>query len=218
MKRYADKIDAGVKHLRSHDPVIRALVGKCPPLTSLRLERNRFGSLANSILSQQVSIHSARSVRSRLLKRVGPGRLTPEGIGRLSVEELRAIGVSRPKARYLLDLAQKVDSGQVRLNRMGRLKDEQVVQGLVGVKGIGVWTAQMFLIFALGRMDVMPWDDFGVRAAIQRLYGLEELPNKKTCLEIAAPWRPYATIASWYCWRSHEMERGKKKWSVVSSQ
>lgn len=211
MKRYADKIDAGVRHLRSHDPVIRAVIRMCPPLTSLRLERNRFRSLANSILSQQISIYAARSVRGRLVGQVGPSGFTPARIARLSVEELRAIGVSRPKARYLLDLAEKVDSGQVRLNRLGRLNDDEVVRELVGVKGIGVWTAQMFLIFALGRMDVMPWDDFGVRAAIRRLYGLETLPDKKTCLEIAEPWRPYATIACWYCWRSHEMEMGRKK-------
>lgn len=214
MKRYTDKIDAGVKHLRSHDPVMQPLIQNCPPLTTLRLASNRFRSLANSILSQQISVYAARSIRSRLLKRVGAAGFTPERIARLSVEDLRSIGVSRPKARYLLDLAQKVESGQVRLNRMGQLNDEIVVQELVRVKGVGVWTAQMFLIFALGRIDVMPWDDLGICSAIQRLYCLEKLPNKNTCLNIAKQWRPYATIGSWYCWRSHEMEIGKKRVSV----
>jgi len=205
MKHYSGRIDAGVRQIRYRDPVMRELIRNCPPLTSLKLERNQFQSLTNSILSQQISINAARSVRTRLLEHLGVTGITPEGVANLNVEELRAVGVSRPKAHYLLELAHKVLAAQLKLDRMSRLSNEAVIEKLTGVKGIGVWTAQMFLIFSLGRLDVLPCNDFGVRSAIRRLYALGELPNKKKCLEVAEPWRPYATIGSWYCWRSHEL-------------
>jgi DNA-3-methyladenine glycosylase II len=206
VKRKAAQIEAGVRHLGRVDPVMRRLMPQCTPLTELRLQRDRFFSLANSILSQQISIHAARSIKARLHELTGPAGITPEAIGRLDVEELRATGISRQKAAYLKDLAEKVRSGDLALGKMGRLGDERVVRELVRVRGVGVWTAQMFLIFSLGRLDVFPHDDYGVRAAIRKLYGLDELPGKAACMEVAAPWRPYGTIASWYCWRSHELD------------
>ena len=206
MKRYAAKIDLGLKHLQSQDPIMRCLIEQCPSLTSLSLERNRFRSLTNSILSQQISVNSARSLRVRLLELLSSSGLKPEEINKLNVEDLRAIGISRQKAHYLLDLAKSVEFGKIQLNQIGRLNDEQIIQELVKVKGIGIWTAQMFLIFSLGRMDVMPWLDFGIRTAIRHLYDLKNLPGKNECLAIAAPWQPYRTIGSWYCWRSHEIE------------
>jgi DNA-3-methyladenine glycosylase II len=120
------------------------------------------------------------------------------------VDELRLAGLSRQKASYLVDLATHVFEGRLNLNRIGRLSDDAVIESLIEVKGIGVWTAQMFLIFSLGRLDVLPHGDLGVRMAIQRLYGLDELPDRETCHRIAEPWRPYASIAAWYCWRSLE--------------
>lgn len=101
----------------------------------------------------------------------------------------------------------KVDDGTVPLDRIGRLADEEVIAKLTQIKGIGRWTAEMFLIFSLGRLDVLPVDDLGIRAALKRLHGLRELPDKKLCHELAAPWRPYATIGSWYCWRSLDVNR-----------
>jgi DNA-3-methyladenine glycosylase II len=204
VKRKRARIEAGVRQLRRVDPVMKQLIRTCIPLTDLRLQQDRFGSLVNSILSQQVSVHAARAIRGRLQERVGPEGITPESVSRLGVEDLRSLGVSRQKAEYLRDLASRVSSGEVALERMARMKDARVIEELTRVRGIGVWTGQMFLIFSLGRLDVLPSDDYGVRAAIQRLYGLEGLPGKADCLRIAAPWRPYATIASWYCWRSHE--------------
>jgi len=207
MKRHAERIAAGVRHLRRADPVMKDLIRRCPPLTDLRMQPNRFGILVHSILSQQISVHAARSIRARLTEQVGPGGLTPENVAALDLEMLRSIGISRQKAAYLLDLAEKARDGVLRLDAMGRWKDDRVIEELIQVKGIGVWTAQMFLIFSLGRLDVFPHEDYGVRAAIRRLYGLEELPDKATCLEVGGPWRPWATIASWYCWRSLELER-----------
>lgn len=190
---------------------MKELARTCVPLTELRLQRDRFGSLVNSILSQQVSIHAARAIKARLVERVGPNGITPATIVRLSAEELRELGISRQKAGYLTDLASKVASGEVALEKMPRMSDERVVEELTRIRGIGLWTAQMFLIFSLGRLDVLPYDDYGVRAAIQRLYGLEGLPGKSECLRVARPWRPYATIASWYCWRSHEQVKEQVK-------
>ncbi len=188
---------------------MRRLVGECTPLTSLQLQSNRFQALVNSILSQQISIHAARAIRSRLIELAGPEGLTASRFQQLSPERLQSVGVSRPKATYLKDLADHLQSGRLRLNQIGRLNDSGVIEQLTAVKGIGVWTAQMFLIFSLGRLDVFPHDDYGVRAAIGNLYGLEELPDKKTSSGIAEPWRPYRTIATWYCWRSHEQKGSK---------
>ena len=111
------------------------------------------------------------------------------------------MGLSRQKASFLLDLADKVENDALKLTRIGRLSDEEIIATLTQVKGIGRWTAQMFLIFALGREDVFPADDFGVRAAIGRLYGFAEIPSAKETREIGAKWSPFASIGSWYCWR-----------------
>ena len=205
MKRYTNKIEVGVKHLLSNDAVMRQLIERCSPLTCLKLEHNRFQSLVNAILSQQISIHAARSVQVRLLKYVGKNGINPNRIANLEPKELHALGISKPKALYLLELARKVESGQLLLNNIGRLSDEDLIEKLITGKGIGVLTAQMFMIFLLGRMDVLPWNDYAIRLALQRLYHLKGLPDKDRCLQIAKPWRPYATIGSWYCWRSHSL-------------
>ena len=180
-------------------------VGPC----GLRLSRDRFQMLVRSILSQQISGHAARAIRERLEALVAPEPLTPQNLAALSAEQLRAVGISAQKGAYLLSLAQKVRDGELRLQTLGRLADEAVIEQLVQVKGIGVWTAQMFLIFSLGRPDVFPCDDLGVRQAIRKLYGLAELPDKETSTKIALRWRPYASIASWYCWRSLELPAAK---------
>ena len=197
------------RHLRNHDPVMRQIIDDVGPFT-LRRERNRFWMLVRSIISQQISVGAARSIRQRLQQRIGQPQVAAEHLLAFGVDELRAVGLSRQKASYLLDLAEKVDAGQVRLRTIGRLSDEAVIEELIQVKGIGRWTAQMFLIFALARLDVFPHDDLGVRVAIRDRYGLDELPDKATSLRIAEPWRPYASVASWYCWRSVERARNLK--------
>ena len=203
-RRY-EKILKGTAYISARDPIMRRLVAKCPPLTSLQLQSNRFGALANSIVSQQISIHAARAIRSRLMELVGSEGLTEWRIKQLCVEELQSIGLSRYKAIYLKDLADHVQSGRLLLNKIGRSNDSGVIRQLTEVKGIGVWTAQMFMIFSLGRLDVFPHDDYSIRSAIQCLYGLEELADKNASSRIAEPWKPYRTIATWYCWRSHEL-------------
>ena len=144
----------------------------------------------------------------KLEARLAPSKLTPLSLGRLSFDDLRAIGLSRQKATYLQDLTEKVVRKTVRLQRIHRLTDEEIIEELIQVKGVGRWTVQMFLIFCLGRPDVFAPDDFGLRSAIQRLYGLAELPKRTEAEAIAAPWRPHATVASWYLWRSLELVEG----------
>ena len=172
----------------------------------MKTERRRFVALARAIIGQQISGRAARSIWRNLQETVKPARITPVTIARLTADQLRSAGVSPQKASYLHDLAEKAGNGCVRLNRIGRLGDVDVIDELVQVKGIGVWTAQMFLMFSLCRIDVFAPDDLGLRSAIRDLYDLSELPDKQTATEIADPWRPYQTIACWYLWRSTELD------------
>jgi DNA-3-methyladenine glycosylase II len=188
------------RHFRKSDPILASVVKQVGPVT-LKPERDRFKMLVRSIISQQISTAAARTIRRRLEQSLKPAGILPETMACQTVESLRAVGVSRQKAGYMIDLAQKCSDGTVQLSRLGRLSDEAIIEQLTQVKGIGRWSAQMFLIFGLGRLDVFPHDDLGVRTAIRRLYSLPELPGKQECLAIGERWRPYATIGSWYCWR-----------------
>ena len=193
------------RHLRATDPVMKDIIAAVGPFT-LGLERNRFGMLVRSIVSQQISGSAATSIFKRLRELAGPRGLTAANLARFTTDQLKSVGLSSQKASYIADLAGKVNEGIVDLRQIGRLSDERIVEQLIRVKGIGRWTAQMFLIFSLGRLDVFPHDDLGVRTAIRDRYRLSELPDKTTAIAIAAPWRPYATVASWYCWRSLDLE------------
>jgi len=196
-------------HFRKRDPLLHAAIKQIGPY-KLKPSRDRFGMLVRSIISQQISVGAARSIRQKLELLVGDAGITPAAIVSQPADKLRAVGLSQQKASYLVDLAGKVNSGEVQLSRIGRLNDEAVIAELTQIKGIGVWTAQMFLIFALGRPDVFPIDDFGVRAAIAKLYGYDEHPPKARLLEIGQTWSPFASIGSWYCWRYLELLKKQK--------
>jgi DNA-3-methyladenine glycosylase II len=196
-------------HFRRHDPILHGVMRRVGPYT-LKPSRDRFGMLVRSIISQQISMGAARAIRGRLEALVGKGGMTPQKLASLTIDELRAVGLSPQKASYLHDLAAKVADDTVRLPRIGRLSDEEVITELTQVKGIGRWTAQMFLIFSLGRSDVFPIDDFGVKSAIIKLYSLPEPPTKAALLEIGRRWSPYASIGSWYCWRYLELLKSQK--------
>ncbi len=179
---------------------------KAGPFT-LKPRRDRFHTLVGSIISQQISGRAAASIQLRLKQHVAPGKISAESLLRFSPEELRKVGISPQKATYLHDLAARVANGTLKLERINRLSDEEVIEALIQVKGIGVWTAQMFLIFSLGRLDVFPHADLGVRVALRNLYGLDDLPDKHVSHRIATPWRPYASVATWYCWRSLDFKK-----------
>jgi DNA-3-methyladenine glycosylase II len=210
MSLQPNTIQTGLDHLRRSDRVMRSLIDQVGPF-AMRLERNRFQALVSSIIAQQISGAAARSIGMRLKQLLAPERIAPETLARLTPAQLRQAGVSPQKSAYLLDLSQKVLNGEVRLRRLPRLPDDEVIRDLVQVKGIGVWTAQMFLIFSLGRMDVFPHDDLGIRVALRNLYRLKDLPDKTTSHQIAEPWRPFATLASWYCWRSLDLVKKSKE-------
>ncbi|MDG2014868.1 MAG: DNA-3-methyladenine glycosylase [Pirellulaceae bacterium] len=190
-------------HLRKNDSVMREIVQTVGPFT-VKTERDRFSSLTRAIVSQQISGKAAQSIWDRLEDLLAPQGVTAEAIQSQAVEDLREAGVSRQKGGYIKDLASRVATGELQLNLLGRKADEQVIAELTQVKGVGRWTAQMFLIFTLARLDVLPVDDLGVKTAIRNAYGLPELPGAGAIEEIAQPWRPYASVATWYLWQSLE--------------
>jgi DNA-3-methyladenine glycosylase II len=199
-------VDAAIRHLSRVDPVLKRHIVRVGPFT-LQTHRDRFDLLVRSILSQQISTKAARAIRLRLAERVGRHGITPEALSRLTDEALREVGLSSQKIGYLRDLSEHALNGKLQLHRLGRLDDERVIERLVAVRGIGRWTAQMFLMFGLGRLDVFPDDDLGLRASLKELYGLPELPDKRTSRAIAEPWAPYRSIATWYCWRLGDLQR-----------
>lgn len=194
------------RHFASTDSVLAEVVRQVGPCT-LKPRRDRFRLLVGSIISQQISTAAARTIRTRFESNLKPAKVSPEVVAELSVEQLREAGLSRQKATYILDLATKCRDGTVQLSRLGRLADEQIIEELTQVKGIGRWSAQMFLIFGLRRLDVFPHDDLGVRTAIRRLYGFDALPTKEETQGIGRRWQPYASIGTWYCWRYLELPK-----------
>ena len=194
------KLNEAVCHLKRCDSTMAQLievVGKC------RLDEKQrkvsFASLARSIVSQQLSVQAAKKTYQRLTKTLGQPK--PRPILEADPKMLRDAGLSWQKVSYMIDLAEKVESGTLLLDKLQFLPDEEVVGELTQVKGVGVWTAQMFLIFHLGRLDVLPVGDLGVRNGFRGAYGLDDLPDNETMERIAAPWKPYRSIGAWYLWR-----------------
>lgn len=162
-----------------------------------------FETLVKSIVYQQLSGRVASVIFARLAKAAG-GKLTPESVLKLRPSRMRTLGLSGQKTSYIRDLARHSRDGAVDFKELVELPDEDVIDRLTQVKGIGVWTVHMFLIFALRRMDVLPTGDLGIRNAIRKAYGLDELPTPAEVERLAERWRPYCTVASWYLWRSLE--------------
>src|SRR5204863_7405033 len=152
----------------------------------------------------QLSGRVARVIYDRLMQAVPGGRMTPQGILKLRPEKMRRLGLSRQKTAYIRDLARKTVKGKIVFKSLSKLSDTEVIDHLTAVKGIGVWTAHMFLIFALRRDNVLPTGDLGIRSAIRKVYGLEDLPKPAAMEEMARGWHPYCSVASWYLWRSLE--------------
>ncbi|GAP96773.1 DNA-3-methyladenine glycosylase family protein [Leptolyngbya sp. NIES-2104] len=199
-----------IQTLKTADPKLGAIidqVGVCT-LDQSQHPGNVLDSLARSIIYQQLSTKSATAIYHRFLKLYENG-MSAESILNTPDEMLREVGLSRQKIVYVNDLAQNVLIGLPTLEELELLDDETIIQTLTKIKGIGRWTVQMLLIFRLHRWDVLPVDDLGIRSGIRRVYGLEEMPDRKTVLEIGKAWEPYSTIASWYLWRSLELPEVK---------
>ena len=191
-----------ISHLKNADPVMARLIHAIGPYKIVYREPD-FTTLARSIVYQQVSGAAAATMLGRLTTAAGrKEKLQPKKIMALGAEGMRPCGISRQKASYLMNLSELTLNGAIEFERLVDLENEEVIARLTQVKGIGVWTAQMFLMFALQRHDVLPTGDLGVRNAIWKAYELETPPAPKEMERIGAPWRPYASVASWYLWRS----------------
>jgi DNA-3-methyladenine glycosylase II len=193
----------GLKHLRRVDRSLKRVIDDVGEFR-MTWARNHYQSLARAIVFQQISGHAARTIWNRLAALGAPDRISAAVFMRHTDEQLRGAGLSPQKLRYLRDLSARVLDGRLSLPRLSRLPDEVVIERLVEVTGVGVWTAQMFLMFSLARPDVFAPDDLGLRSGIRKLYGLSELPDRAACLTIAERWQPYRSIASWYLWRCLE--------------
>ena len=201
-----------LQELRRSDPVMRRLVDERGPLDEEERRRGRplepYGALVRSIVGQQLSTKAARSIYERLTDLFDGRTPSPAELLAADPEAVRSVGLSRPKVGYLRSLAEHVESGELELARLSELSDEEVSAELTAVKGLGQWSADMFLIFHLGRPDVLPVGDLGIRRAVERAYDLPELPDAVRLTEIGEPWRPHRSLASLYLWRSLDNEPG----------
>ena len=190
------------RHLARRDPVLRDLMrvhGKCGLADAQHADP--FGALMKAIVSQQLSTKAAHTIYTRLLA-LFDGPPTPRALAVLTDAQLRGVGLSGQKLRYMRDLGLKVQDGSVPLHALDAMSDEQVIVALTQVKGIGRWTAEMFLMFRLHRPDVLPVDDLGIVKAVQKAYGLRKTPSPDRLSRIGEAWRPYRSVACWYLWRS----------------
>ncbi|HSX16809.1 MAG TPA: DNA-3-methyladenine glycosylase [Patescibacteria group bacterium] len=191
-------------YLRTHDPILASVIDAAGPCT-VRPHRNYYQELVESIIGQQLSVKAARTIKKRFCELFG-GEDTPSPAAILTknVDELRTAGLSRGKATYVRDLAQHVVDGKVRFDDLDDLSNEEVITKLTAVKGVGEWTAHMFLMFCMGRMDVLAYGDLGIKNGIQKLYGLDHQPSAQEVIALAESkkWHPYESIACWYVWHS----------------
>ena len=193
--------------LLRRDPVLAALIrkhGVCGLAAAQRADH--FSALVRAIVGQQLSTKAAATIHRRLVDLVPGGQTTSVSIACLDDAQLRAVGLSRQKSAYLRDLCAKVEAGTLRLDALERMSDEEVIEALTKVKGVGRWTAEMFLMFRLHRPDVLPVGDLGIVNAVQKVYGLRKKPTADRITKIGEAWRPYRSVASWYLWRSLDNE------------
>lgn len=198
-------MNKALEHLAAHDPVMQRLIETYPRPT-FEKHANYYQELVDSIIGQQLSVSAARAIEGRF-KDLFDGKFpTPEQILTVDVETLRGVGFSRPKARYVQDLAQKVIDGEVTFDDLDEQSNDEIIAELTQVKGIGEWTVHMFLMFCMARQDVLPVGDLGIRNGVTALYGLKDQATPDDVRQVAETnnWRPYESIASWYVWQSLE--------------
>lgn len=193
-----------VTHLKKCDPVLRTIIERVGPFR-MQYGTPEFSALAEAIVYQQLNGKAAETIFNRFTALAGDP-LTPEGILKLSDEQLRSVGLSKQKSAYLKDLAEKTASRTLDFAKLPDLCDEEVIMHLTQVKGIGVWTAHMFLMFSLRRPNVLPTGDYGVQMAIKKHYRKRKLPRPKDMEKIARAWEPYRSVACWYMWRSLDIK------------
>ncbi len=201
---YCFNMKEAIQHLRRNDPVLSEIIDRVGDY-GIQFRDPDFETLVRSIVNQQLSGRVASVIFGRLAKAAG-GTLTPENILKMRPARMRALGLSKQKTIYIRDLARHTRDGRVVFEELAALDDSLIIERLTQVKGIGVWTVHMFLIFALRRSDVLPVGDLGIRNAMRKAYGMSEAPSPVEMEELAKRWRPYCTVASWYLWRSLDTE------------
>jgi len=196
-------MEDALKHLSDIDPRMRELIEQYPQPTFLP-HKNYYQELASSVISQQLSVKAAATIEGRFKDLFGGVFPSPEQILQKDIEELRTVGLSRPKAGYIQDLATKVIDGTVDFSAIDSFSNQEIVNKLTTVKGIGEWTVHMFLIFCMGRLDVLPRGDLGIRNGVGKLYGFQSVPTPEEVALIAEKyyWHPYESVATWYIWQS----------------
>jgi len=188
--------------LARRDPVLRELIREHGPCGLADAQHtDPFRALVSAIISQQLSTKAAATIKARLDTLIG-SRLSPSRIAAVADDALRGVGLSRQKIAYLRDLCNRVTTGDLALDQLGEMNDEEVVVALTSVKGIGRWTAEMFLMFRLHRPDVLPVGDLGIVKAVQRAYGMRKVPSPERLTKLGEQWRPYRSVACWYLWAS----------------
>jgi DNA-3-methyladenine glycosylase II len=197
------ELQRAARHLAQHDPILAPVIARTGPC-SIRPHRNYYWELIDSIISQQLSVKAAATIERRFRELFGDDFPPPSAILEKSVEDLRTVGLSRAKAAYIRDLAQRISDGKLKFDRFDTLSNQEITSELVAVKGIGEWTAHMFLMFCMGRLDVLATGDLGIRNGVKLLYNLETVPTPSAVALIADEhhWHPYETVACWYIWHS----------------
>jgi len=191
-----------LEHLKSTDPVLNNLIDQVGECTLSPRKNEPFDVLASSIISQQLSEKAATSIKNRLLNKIGRERpLLSEYFVDLNIEDIRACGISNAKAKYILLLAEQCLNGSFDVSQFDGKDNKSIIDELIKIKGVGLWTAEMFLIFCLGKQDVFSINDAGLKRAIKGLYGTKYIESEKTILKLTKNWKPYRSIASWYLWR-----------------
>jgi DNA-3-methyladenine glycosylase II len=199
---------SATRHLKKSDPILAEIIARIGPCR-MQFGEPTFHTLAESILYQQLNGKAAATIFDRFTALAGDP-LTPQGILKLTDAEMRGVGLSRQKTSYLRDLSEKTAAGLLEFERMSNMTEEEVIAHLTQVKGVGVWTAHMFLMFTLRRPDIMPVGDYVVQAAIKKHYKKRKWPKPAVLLRIAKPWAPYRSIACWYLWRSLDIKTVEK--------
>jgi 3-methyladenine DNA glycosylase/8-oxoguanine DNA glycosylase len=193
--------DPGIAHIARVDPAYARIIQAVGPFTPRPPDADAFNSLARAIVFQQLAGHAARAIHGRFAA-LFDGQPTPEAVMQTSIDQLRSVGLSGAKAASIADLALKATDGTLPLDRLDELSDAEIVQRLTAVRGIGRWTAEMFMIFQLRRPDVWPVDDYGVRKGFAVVHGLEVPPTPKALDALGEIYRPYRSTVAWYCWRA----------------
>lgn len=197
-------------HLKKSDAVLAAIIERAGAY-KIQYREPGFETLVRSIVYQQLNGNAAGTIFARLQAAANADPLTPDSILRLRPARMRKLGLSGQKMKYIRELARMTRDGEVNFEQCTSLENDAVVEHLTRVKGVGVWTVHMFLMFALRRHDVLPTGDLGIRMAMKKAYGLEDLPKPAEMEKIAGPWRPYSSVACWYLWRSLEEKNQAEK-------